>query len=522
MSKMVGEDLLAAPSLPATLPLASEDYVVRALPPVLTTRDLITLFVVILFFITNVPSAVAGGAAGITLWLVGGLCFFIPCGIATAQLAVMFPYEGSLYSWTHKAFGGFMSFFVGFCAWVPSPLLILATGDLAISYLQGLNQNWLTQPWSQGVVLLGIIMLSCIVSLQRHRMVQTMVNTVFWLIMLAAALVFLAGLLWLISRHPSATSFSHTSDWNPFTGANIPLFGVITLGYLGVNLPLNMGGELAASGEQARRRTITRHLFWGIFIVIVAYLLATFGVLVVQGQNAGYVLFAMVSTVDTALGPIAGDVTAVCIMATLIISSVVYNYTYSRFLLVGGIDQRLPMGMGKLNHNRVPANAVIFQTVLACVLVILFFMVIPYSGLFQGKPADLAADVYFVGVGAATVVWAFATIFLFIDLLWILFKNPWALRSRRVVPIPVLVISSLVGLIAGLLAIVDTILNSYDPPLIPNTNWLYIVTGLTVAFMLVGASGGMLASSEATWQGMERPSSFQGNQGQGGARGRQA
>jgi len=178
---------------------------------------------------------------------------------------------------------------------------------------------------------------------------------------------------------------------------------------------------------------------------------------------------------------------------------------------VGGIDQRLPMGMGKLNRNRIPANAIIFQTVLTCVLVVLFFIVIPYSGFFQGKPADLAADVYFVGVGAATVVWAFATIFLFIDLLWILFKNPRALRSRRVIPIPILVISSLVGLIAGLLAIVDTILNSYDPPLISNTNWLYIVTGLTVAFMLIGAIGGMLASSEATWEGMERSPAFQGS-----------
>src|SRR5215472_10502541 len=215
MSKTVDADLLAGPSLPSTSPLASEDYVLRALPPTLTTRDLIALFVIILFFITNVPNAVAGGPAGMALWLVGGLLFLIPCGIVTAQLAVLFPHEGSLYSWTHKVFGGFMSFFVAFCAWVPSALLILAIADLAVSYLQGLNQHWLTEPWSQGVALLGIVVLSGLVALQRHRTVQTIVNMVFWLIMLAVTLVFLSGVVWLINRHPSAVNFNNTPDWNP-------------------------------------------------------------------------------------------------------------------------------------------------------------------------------------------------------------------------------------------------------------------------------------------------------------------
>ena len=497
-------DLAAGPSLPAGIALASEDYVLKALPPILTTRDLIALFVIILFFITNVPNAVAGGTAGITLWLVGGLLFLVPCGIVTAQLAVMFPHEGSLYSWTHKAFGGFMSFFVTFCAWVPSSLLILATADLVVSYLQGLNQKWLTEPWLQGLVLLGLIVLSCFFSLLRHRTVQTMVNMAFWLIMLAVTLVFLSGVVWLINRHPSATVFSHPSDWNPFTGPNIPLFGVITLGYLGVNLPMNMGGELMASNDRARRKIITRHLLWGTLIVLVAYLLSTFGVLIVQGQNAGFMLFSMVSTVDMALGPRAGNVTAICIIATLVIASIVYNYTYARFLLVGSIDQRLPTAMGRLNRNRIPANAIIFQTILACILVLLFFIVIPYVGFFRGKPADLAADVYFVGVGAATVVWAFATVFLFINMLWIIFKKPHLLRAHRVAPTPVLLISSVLGLAAGLAAIVDTIFNSYDPPLISNDIWLLAITGLTLAFLVIGAIGGMFARSEATWEGAKR------------------
>src|SRR6266516_2102386 len=110
----------------------------------------------------------------------------------------MFPHEGSLSSWAHKAFGGFMSFFFGFRAWVPCSLLILATADLAVSYLQGLNRKWLTEPWSQGVVLLGIVLLSFVISLQRHRTVQTIDNMEFWLIMVAALLLVFSCVVLLI------------------------------------------------------------------------------------------------------------------------------------------------------------------------------------------------------------------------------------------------------------------------------------------------------------------------------------
>jgi len=485
--------------------LASESYVERALPGILSIRDLTFLFVIIVFFITNVGNAVAGGPAGLSLWVIGGILFFIPCSIASAQLGVLFPYEGSLYSWTHRTFGGFVSFFVGFIAWVSGPLLILATAELVINILQGLNAKWLTAPWSQGVVLLVIIIFSCIVAIQRHRTTQQMVNIIVPLLLLATALVSVSGLVWLLHKQPPATDFSQAASWNPFTAGDLPLFGVITLGYLGVNLPLNMGGELAAAHGRARRRAITRHLLWGSLIVLVCYLLSTIAVLVVEGQNASFVLAAPINTVEMALGPIAGDITAVCIMATLVMSTIVYNYVFARYLLVGSIDQRIPVRWGRLNRNRVPANAIVLQTCAACVLVILFFMVIPYVGILAGPPTHLAASFYFVLVGTATVLWAFATIFLFVNLLVLLVGHKGNdLRNHQLFPSWVLLLTSVVGLLVGLVAIVDTILNSYDPPDIANSTWWYLVAGLTAIVLVVGFIGGILASSEATWQDMER------------------
>lgn len=491
----------AAPSLP------SEEYIEKACPGVLKRRDMTALFVVILFFITNVANAVAGGAAGLGLWLIGGFCFFIPCVIATAQLAAAYPYEGSLYVWTHKVFGGFLSFLVGFCAWIPCPLLLLATADLFITYLQGLNAHWLVAPWQQGIVLLVIIVFSYVISLQRQRMIQHLINMICILSLFVAALVFVAGLVWLLTNHPSATHFEQIANWNPFTSANIPLFGVITLGYLGVNLPLNMGGELAGSDRSVKRRIITGHLFWGTLIVLIAYLLATFGVLVVQGQSAGYVLFSLASTVKMALGPLAGDIAVVGIMTTFLFAIVAYNSVYARFLLVAGIDHRIPSAIGQLNRNRTPGRALFVQTLVSCLLVILIFMVIPFAVFLPGKAADLTVEVYYIGIGVATVLWAFSTLFLFLNLFGLLFRQPEHLRTHLLFPRPVLFLSALIGLIAGILAIVDTVLYSYVPPLIPNSTWWYLVTILTAIFMIIGTAGGMFASGEASWQGMKETGS---------------
>ena len=84
--------------------LQSEEYVVKTMPKVAGPLGLTATYVLIIFFITNTASAIQAGAGTFTFWIVGAVTFFIPCAIASAQLGHMFPHEGSLYNWTHKAF----------------------------------------------------------------------------------------------------------------------------------------------------------------------------------------------------------------------------------------------------------------------------------------------------------------------------------------------------------------------------------------------------------------------------------
>ena len=92
------------------------------------------------------------------------------------QLGHMFPHEGSLYKWTHKAFGGYWSFFVGFCAWFSCILLMIVSSDVVVGDLQGLNPNWLVQPWQQGLVLMLIIAFSGFLAVRRFAITLKLVE----------------------------------------------------------------------------------------------------------------------------------------------------------------------------------------------------------------------------------------------------------------------------------------------------------------------------------------------------------
>ena len=479
--------------------LVSEEYVVKTMPRIAGTFGMTATFVLIIFFSTNVASAIQAGAGTFTFWIIGGITFFIPCAIATAQLGHMFPNEGSLYNWTHKAFGGYWSFFVAFCAWFPCILLMVTASSVVVGYIQGLNPAWLVQPWQQGLVLILLLTFSGILAVQPLRTVLIIVKVTLVVAFLAVFLIGLAGVVSLLQGHHAATGFSTPADWgftwNPKSYYVLALFGFITQAYLGIEVPLNMGGEIT------KHKVVTRHLFWGVLLVFVGYFVTTFGVLVVQGTAQSGNAFVLVMTVGTVFGKLIGSIVALLIMFNFVVTPAVYNYAYARLLLVGGIDQYLPAKVARLNKHRVPTNAIILQTVTAVIFTAIIYVVVPMFGS-SANAATLNSDVYNVVISASTLVWAISTAFLFINLAKFYFNDRQAFHTKRIFPMPVLWISIILGTATCVVSIVGTLVYSLIPNQIDNSHWWYIVGGITVVCIGVAGIGSVLANSEANWQNL--------------------
>src|SRR5262249_27261331 len=153
--------------------------------------------------------------------------------------------------------------------------------------------------------------------------------------------------------HPSITNLAFSSGgWAITFGStgNFTIFGFVILALLGLEVPLNMGVEVTSE------RAVTRYLIWGPILVMVAYLVTTFAVMVAVPTADQANLWAIVEAVQKGFGP-AGLVLAVLVDLVMIgwglYAAIVYNYSFGRLLFVSGLDRRLPPVMSKVNAARV-------------------------------------------------------------------------------------------------------------------------------------------------------------------------
>ena len=482
--------------------LLSERVAGGILPKVLNSFDMVAIFVAIVLFITNAAVIQSAGPTAFGWWILGFLAFLIPGAIVTGQLGVMFPGEGSIYLWTHKAFGPFWGFFAGFCAWWPGVLVMVATGVVSITFLgfvfPGSVGSWSIQV--QGLLITGFILLSAVLALLRFRVTQNIVNVVFVLYGLGIVLMLLAGIVHLAGGHAAATDPVDFGAWKPSadTGINFTnwtFFGLVILALLGVEVPLNMGVEIRDT------RAITRYLFWGSLAVMAAYLVATWAVMVTvpaaDGQSAQ--ITAVAEVVKLGLGGFWGNLVALILAGFFLFITVVYNYSFARLIFVSGLDRRLPRVMSHVNANKVPDVAVWVQTVIAGLFTLLAFVVLP-SASSGGAAVDVQTRIYDVLQAAVTVIWCVSMVVLFVDVLIILRRFQGAFEARRLAHPGVFWVCSIVGALAALVGIVATLSGSWTP-LISNDagktsilgaeiaygTWFWWVGGIALASMVVGA-----------------------------------
>ncbi len=486
-------------------PLISETYIPRIMPPVFRTSDLVVLFLLNVFWVTNITPIVAGGPAGFLYWILCGVTFFIPCSIVMAQLAKMFPYEGGIVNWTNHALGARWGFFIGLCAWLPGILSIVNAAAAIISWFQAIDGQWLTQVWQQGVAILLVLLLTGFLACQRTRMVQNVLNIAAIAMGLSTIIIVLAAVMWLLRGHHAATNL--TTNWT-FNPSNFALLGSATLALLGSDMPLALAGEV---DQRKRRSILSHHLTWGTLLTLGGYLLFTFAVLVVQGaDNAANTVNPMVlliSTVDMVFGKVVGNLMAIGLGFYFLLIPVAYHMCFSRLLLVVSVDRSVSIWFARLNKHRVPINAVIAQTAITVVAALVIYFLVP-SISFLGKPDQLSSIVYNVIGASLLLVWAFSFLFPFINVIVLYFKDRGRFLQNHILPLPLLVPvlmgCSITGILLCLSTIVFTLLNSFIPTLIPNTSWWYVIGGSALGCIVIFAVFSLLSHSEANWEEMNR------------------
>jgi len=467
--------------------LLSERIAPGILPKVLGPFDMVAIFVAIVLFAVQGSVVQQAGPAAFIYWILGFVTFLIPGAIVTGQLGLMFPGEGSIYVWTHKALGNFWGFFAGFCAWWPGVLVMVATSVLVVNLLQFMLTlppfnvtNGLSALWQQGLIILAVIWFSTLLSILRFRVTQNAVNFVFIIYGAAIAAVALAGVAYLVGGHSAANDFSASSF--ALTKTNATFYGLVILALLGIEVPLNMGVEIKD------RKAITSYLFWGSVVVMAAYLLLTFGAMVTIKQANANSTTAILQAVQTGLGGGVALVVTLIMIAFFIFNTTVYNYSFARLLFVSGLDRRLPAIVGRVNRNKVPHVAVLVQAVITTIITAIAYFV------FSGN-TNLSTGIYIALQAAVTVIWCLSMVILFVDVLIIRSKYPQEFKREQLVPVGWFFVAAIAGAIASAVGILVTLtggwvftgqLNgSWNASVIDNGPWILIVGGVGIASLAI-------------------------------------
>jgi glutamate:GABA antiporter len=463
--------------------LRSERIAGGILPKVLNSFDMLAIFVAIVLWIPNAATVTKAGPAAFIYWGLGFITCLIPGAIVTGQLGLMFPGEGSIYVWTTKAFGNLVGFLGGFCAWWPGILVIISGSNYVVTYIQSLENLYhlpLLPAESQGLVIILLITISFLLSILRFRLTQNLVNVIFLIYGSVIILIGVAGVVWLITPHKAIPNPAFQSGNLELNSSNFTFYGTVILALLGIEVPLNMGVEIKDT------RSITRYLLWGSVVVMIAYLIVTFGVMAVPTTDQTNPS-ALVDTIQMGfggrLGLVLATVANLFLIGFFVFVCAVYNYSYARLLFVSGLDRRLPIAISKINGNKVPWIAVLAQSALAALLAAFIFILAPTIIPKVQNVSNIMSDIL---LAAAAIVWSMSMIFLFLDVAAIRRKFQAVFARTRLAPDWVFTLCSIVGIIANGAGIVFIFTYPWvDSKIISTGQWDALIVGITIIALIV-------------------------------------
>jgi amino acid transporter len=218
------------------------------LPRLLGTRDLVLFNIVAVLSLRWMATSAAAGPSALALWVLAGILFFIPLGLAVSEMTVRQPVQGGLYVWTRTAFGEGHGFMAGWCYWVNNVLypanLLISTAAM-FTYAIGKGDSGLGSSWgyvlSTTLVMLWIAVGINIVGVREGK----------WLQNVGAVATYIPGLalvalgVWAMFTQAPANTFTAatiTPDLSKLPELN--LWASVAFAFTGIELSSTMSDEV--------------------------------------------------------------------------------------------------------------------------------------------------------------------------------------------------------------------------------------------------------------------------------------
>ncbi|HEU5170208.1 MAG TPA: APC family permease [Gemmatimonadales bacterium] len=349
---------------------------VGELPRALTLRDLVLFNLVAVIGVRWLATAAYAGPSSLTLWILAALLFFVPQGLAVADLAARYPDEGGIYRWTQRAFGEGHGFLCGWCYWINNvlyyPSLLLSSAAIA-TYAFGAGDSGLADRWEYiAPVTLGGMWLAVglnVVGLRWGRWLQNVggIGTYG-----PGAILVLLG-VWAALTRPSANPIGAAALVPDVSDpSRVNLWASIAFAYAGLELSATLSGEV-----KDPRRTVPRSILIAAPLIALLYLAGTGAILWLVPHGELNIVTGMLQAISAAtreLIPALAWIVPLAAAANAIgnLGGVgAWLSGSARVAFVVGVDRYFPPAFGRI-HPRwgTPYLAILAQAGLSTVFLL--------------------------------------------------------------------------------------------------------------------------------------------------------
>lgn len=394
---------------------------------VLTLRDLVLFNLVAIIGLRHLATSGKAGPSALVLWVLAAAFFFVPQGLAVAELSRRYPEEGGMYAWTKRALGDGHAFICGWSYWISNvlyyPSLLISTAVVG-TYVFGQGEGPLASSWYYVLpVTLGALWLAVAVNIVG-------LGTGRWLQNAGGVGTYIPGVVLIaLAAIAAATGMAPANSWTAADFVpdltnlgSLNLWASIAFAFGGLELSPSMGGEI-----ERPERTLPRAVMISAPLIAFIYLLGTASVLWLVPAAELNLVSAFLQGIARGVGQISPALlwlVPVCALAYTIgnVGGVgAWLSAPARIAFVIGIDRYFPPAFGRL-HPRwgTPYVAIIVQAALATVALLL-------SVLGRGSQVE---TVYLILLDTMILVYFVPFLYLFASFIVLRRRDPDAGRGR--------------------------------------------------------------------------------------------
>ena len=316
------------------------------------------------------------GRAQALTWIAAMVVFYLPLAASVICLNRVWPLEGGLYVWAHRAYGDLGGFLTAWNLWVYAISItaaILYATPTELAYLMGPSAAGLPENHPASLAILFVVIAGIAFTALRGLEVGKWIHNVgaVAILLVYAGLILLP--LWALWRHAPVHWTPFAVELPPPTLRSLALFGQMIFGAL---CGLEYIAILAGESKQAAR-SIGQSVWISSPVICAMFILGTSAVAAFSRHDHIDFIAPIPQTVRLALGHSGiGSlfaVTAILLLQMRLLAAASYLFTgVTRLPMSAGWDNLVPAWFTRLHPRwRTPANSILCTSVLIFLLLVL-------------------------------------------------------------------------------------------------------------------------------------------------------